>query len=239
MRRTVIALNSIVAVFFIGFLAYTFVARQHLDGLARRFVTEKTVQYSKPIVDLAEASLDAQLVHKLLPAAHKAAVRQEIADYREDPAHYIADLTRDSRVALKPVQANPLLAKVAAIKEGIRTFYDDTLNALIDDLRIFSICNLTAAVIALGLVLTSRKKVPQSVVWFSFLMFGTVLYCSLMYVDDLTFFRILFRSHLGWKYAVVLGFVQLMAYQEFGHLGTPPVPPAPASSINEENSKSR
>lgn len=43
MRKTVLVLNSIVVVFFAGFLAYTFIARKHLDSIAREFVTEKTL----------------------------------------------------------------------------------------------------------------------------------------------------------------------------------------------------
>ena len=66
MRKTVIALNLIVAVFFTAFLTYTFVARFHLNSLARRFVTEKPVQYSMPVVELAEKSLDFPIVRQLL-----------------------------------------------------------------------------------------------------------------------------------------------------------------------------
>uniref|UniRef100_UPI002630D71D hypothetical protein n=1 Tax=uncultured Gimesia sp. TaxID=1678688 RepID=UPI002630D71D len=47
----------------------------------------------------------------------------------------------------------------------------------------------------------------QSIVGFSFLIFVSVLYCSYLYVDGLTFFRILFRAHLGWLYPLVLSVV--------------------------------
>ena len=218
MRVSVIALNSLVALFFIGFLTYTFVARQHLDGLARRFVTEKTVKYSAPVVDLAEKSLEEPLVRRLLPAAQKVAIHREIDQYRRDPAAYITDLTRQAGKALQLVVRNPLLAKVAAIKEQIRAFYDDTLNALVEDLRIFSTCNLISSLMALGLAYWSRGKIKQSLVWFSFLMFVTVIYCAAMYVDDLTFFGILFRSHMGWWYAVLLCLVLFELYRQCGHM---------------------
>lgn len=66
MRNTAIALNSIVVVFFACFLGYTFFARQHLDGLAREFVTQRTLRYSAPIVEMADHSLDSPLVQKAI-----------------------------------------------------------------------------------------------------------------------------------------------------------------------------
>jgi len=151
MRKTALVLNSIVVVFFVCFLAYTFIARRHLDALAREFVTEKTLVYSKPVVQIADEALDSPLTRKLLTDDQAAAIRNEIADYNNDPATYVSDLTRQRVRELPPAKANPLLAKVASIKEKIRTFYDNTPNALIGDLRIFSVSNLIAGMIAFGL----------------------------------------------------------------------------------------
>ena len=220
MRRTTIAINTIVAVFFGCFLAYTFVARTHLDGLARGFVTEKTQQYSAPLVDLAEVSLDVPFVEERLSDEQKAAIRVEIDKYRKDPAGYIADLTRQKRLDAKRENANRLLAKVSPIKEEIRTFYDNTLAALITDLRIFATSNLCAALIALCLAYWSREKARQSIVWFSFLMFAAVLYCSCLYIDGLTFFRILFRTHIGWAYPPMLGVMLAGLFLDHGRAGS-------------------
>lgn len=223
MRRIALVLNAIVTLFFIGFLTYTFVARQHLDGLARRFVTEKTIQYAAPVVNLAEQGLKEPLIRRLVPARILAAIQQEIDQYHDAPAAFIADLTRQAKGAIeKPGKPNPLLVQVTAIKEKIRNFYDDTLNALVEDLRIFSICNLVAAAMALGLAWWSREPVHQSIIWFSFLMCATVIYCSAIYVDDLTFFRILFRTHMGWWYAAFLCVILLAIYLDYGHWGQPP-----------------
>ena len=216
MRKTTIALNSIVAVFFTCFLAYTFVARQHLDGLARGFVTEKTLQYSEPIVELADESLDSPLVQKLLSDEQAAAIRHEIGKYRKDASGYIADLTRQKMLAPNADNPNPLLEKVASIKERIRTFYDNTLTALITDLRIFSTSNLCGALIACWLAYRSRQNIQKSIVWFSFLMFVAVLYSSYLYIDDLTFFRILFRTQMGWRYPVLLCVVLAGLYLDYG-----------------------
>jgi hypothetical protein len=219
MRTTTLVLNSIVLVFFISFLAYTFFARQHLDSLARDFVTEKTLVYSKPIVDVSDESLDSPLVKTLLSDDQATAVRNEIADYQNDPAAYIADLTRRQVRDAPMANANPLIEKVASIKSKIRTFYDNTLNALITDLRIFSFSNLIAGLIAFGLAYRSSSEIRKPIVWFSFLMFVAVLYCSYLYIDDLTFFRILFRTHMGWWYTALLCVMILALYLDYGRHG--------------------
>lgn len=213
MRNITIALNLIVAAFFACFLSYTFLARQHLEAIARGFVTEKTLQYSEPIVALTDESLRSPVVKKLLSDNQSAAIRHEIVEYRNNPSGYIADLTRQKILASNP---NPLLQKAASIKERLRSFYDNTLAALIGDLRIFSTSNLCASLIAFGLAYWSRKTIQKSLVWFSFLMFVTVLYCSYLYVDDLTFFRILFRTHMGWWYPLFMCVILAGLYLEYG-----------------------
>jgi hypothetical protein len=216
MRKTTLVLNSIVVVFFVCFLSYTFIARQHLDSLARNFVTEKTLDYSKPIVEIADESLSSPLVQKFLSDDQVTTIRNEVADYRQDPGAYIADLTR-RQVSDAPIaNANPLIEKVTAIKSKILEFYDNTLSALIADLRIFSVSNLIAGLIAFGLSYRSSADIRKPIVWFSFLMFVGVLYCSYLYVDDLTFFRILFRTHMGWWYAALLCVMIVALYLDYG-----------------------
>ena len=216
MRKTTLVLNAIVIVFFICFLAYTFIARQHLETLSRDFVTEKTLAYSRPIVEVASESLDSPLVNKILSDDQTKAIRAEIADYRNDPVAYISDVTgQQVRDGLEP-GGNPLVEKVAAIKRKIRTFYDNTLSALLRDLRIFSISNLVAGFLAFGLAYRSSDEIRKPIVWFSFLMFVAVLYCSYMYIDDLSFFRILFRTHMGWWYAAFLSVMIVALYLDYG-----------------------
>lgn len=216
MRKTTLILNAIIIVFFVCFLGYTFVARQHLEGLARDFVTEKTLAYSKPLVEVVDVALDSRLVQKVLSDDQTLAVRQQIADYRNDPDGFVSELTKQPLSALTPKNANPLLVKVTSIKEKIRIFYDNTLNALVNDLRIFSVCNLLAGMMAFGLAFRSSSAIRPSLVWFSFLMFIAVIYCSCLYIDDLTFFRILFRAHMGWWYAVFLCFAIFSLYMDYG-----------------------
>jgi hypothetical protein len=217
MRKTTLFLNAMVIVFFISFLMYTVIARQHLEKLATDFVTEKTLAYSRPVVELASESLDSPLIKKLLSKDQSTAVRTEIADYRNDPVAYIADVTgKQVRDVVRP-NDNPLVEKVVAVKNKVRSFYENTLNALLSDLRIFSISNLVAGLIAFGLAYRSSEEIRKPIVWFSFLMFAAVLYCSYMYIDHLTFFRILFRTHIGWWYAALLSVMIAALYLDYGH----------------------
>lgn len=222
MRNFTLVLNSIVVVFFICFLVYTFVARKHLDSLARGFVTEKTLDYSKPIVEVADEALDSPLVKKFLSDNQATAIHNEITDYRRDPGRYIADLTRQQVRDAPMANTNPLIEEVASIKIKIRTFYDNTLNALIADLRVFSFLNLTAGLIAFGLAYRSSSEIRKPIVWFSFLMFVAVLYCSYLYMDGLTFFRILFRMHMGWWYAAFLCGMIVALYLDYGRHANAP-----------------
>lgn len=167
-------------------------------------------------MEIADEALDSPLIKKILSDEQATAIRNEIADYQNDPPSYISDLTRQQVRDIPLAKANPLIEKVASIKGKIRAFYDNTLNALIADLRIFSSSNLIAGLIAFGLAYRSSSEIRKPIVWFSFLMFVAVLYCSFLYVDDLTFFRILFRTHMGWWYALFLGVVTVALYLDYG-----------------------
>lgn len=233
MRTTTITLNSIVVVFFSCLVAYTVVARQHLDSVARRFVTERTLNYSEPIVEIADQSLASPLVQKLLTDDQAAAIRNEIAEYRIDPSAYVSDVTGEKVRIQRNQKQNPLLEKVASIKARVRTFYDNTLAALIKDLQIFSTTNLCAGAIGLWLAYRSHSRIQQSIAWFSFLMFASVLYCSSMYIDDLTFFRILFRTHMGWWYPVILCVVLVGLFLDYGRAYAPDS--TESSALRNEN----
>lgn len=210
MRTFAIILNCSAAVFFASFLAYTYWAKEDLHSRARQFVTDRTLQYSGPIVDIADQALGVPGVQKFLTDKEIAVIRDEIKAYRADPRAFISSLTQKHGDRLRPINPNPLLEKVASIKDRIRMFYDDTLMALVIDLRIFTASNLVVAIVASCLALHSMARHGKLIAGISILMFVSVLYCSSLYVENLTFFRILFRLHLGWRYAVLLA-VMLLA----------------------------
>ena len=232
MRRATIITNCLTAAFFSSFLAYTFLARPHLDGLARDFVTEKTIEYSKSVVDLADVLLQTPLSQAKLDDRQRTAIQDEIALYRSDPRAYVSDLTRQQERVPAVTTTNSVHQRVASLKEGIRMFYNNTLNKLIVDLRIFSVTNLVAGLIALGLAWRSQSGVRTSVVCFSLMIFIGVVYNACLYVDDLTFFRILFRLHMGWWYPVILCVTVIGLYRDYGrHLKEIEPDPAPNSRL--------
>ncbi len=215
LRRTVLVLNAVSAVFFAVFFGYTFFARGHLDGLARDYVTAKTEQYAAPAVDLAEKAVDSKLAKIALGDERLARIHEEIAEYRRDPASYIATLTGKHMPDEPKAGDNALVAKVAGWKRKVREYYDATLDDLVVDLRIFAGSNLMACMAAIAIIAVARSDRVGHFAWFSFLMFVAVVFCSYMYVDGLNFFSILTRSHLGWWYPVFLAVAVVWLYLDY------------------------
>lgn len=217
MRKTTLVVNSISVGFFVCFLSYTFIARHHLDSIARAFVTEKTTEYSQYVVATATEVVASRFVKELLSNEVQAAIRNELATYHADPKAYVSDLTKsskDSRIIPQKIK-NPIIEKVALVKNEIRSFYDETLDELIADLRIFAFSNLLAGIASLALVYRKTSEPDRSFVLFSFGILASVLYCSYLYINGLTFFRILFRTHMGWWYPVMLCITIAVLFMDF------------------------
>ena len=47
-------------------------------------------------------------------------------------------------------------------------------------------------------------------------MFAAVLFCTSMYVNDLNFFRMLFRTHAGWAYPLGLCVMVVYLFARYG-----------------------
>ena len=215
MRKLTLALNALSAVLFLAFFTYTFVARTHLECIARNFVTEKTLDHSAPIIDTVEKALDVPLVAKLVSNDDIKLVRSEIDAYRKAPTTYVADLT-GKHIRKPQGKLGAIAQKAADAKDAIRQFYNDTLRALIFDLRIFSGTNIVAACVALFLVIKSPESIRKPLLAFSLLLFVTVVFCSYLYIDDLSFFRILTSTHMGWWYPVIVIAVAVRLYKDIG-----------------------
>ncbi len=204
MKKTSTVLNTLAALLSAAFFLYTFVAEKHLESLAREFVTAKTLDYSKSLFDLAEKSLQSPLAKQLIPKAAEKAIEKQMDSYENDPVAYIQDLTRSPRIQRKTPNFLKPGSKVEAFKTKVREYYDETMAALIRDLRIFSGTNLTVSLLALLLILRSPEKFKKQAFWFSLLLFVAVVSSSYLYIDGMGFFSILFKWHLGWFYPVLL-----------------------------------
>lgn len=215
MRKLTLALNTLSAVLFLAFFTYTFVARTHLESIARNFVTEKTLDYSAPIIDTVEKALDVPLVAKLVSKNDIKLARTEIDAYRKAPTTYVADLT-GKQIPKPQGKLGAFAQKAADAKNAIRQFYNDTLTALISDLRIFSGTNIVAACVALFLATKSPPSIRQTLIVFSLLLFVAVVFCSYLYINDLSFFRILTSTHMGWWYPAIVSVVAVWLYKDVG-----------------------
>ncbi len=200
---------------FLAFFTYTFVARTHLESIARDFVTERTLNHAGPIIDTVEKALDVPLVAKLVSKDDRKLVRSEIDAYRKDPTTYVANLT-GKQIRKPQGKLGAIAQKAADAKEAIRQFYNDTLTALIFDLRIFSGTNIVAACVALFLATKSPTSIRKPLIVFSLLLFVAVVFCSYLYIDDLSFFRILTSTHMGWWYPLVVIVVAVWLYKDVG-----------------------
>ena len=213
MRLTIIILNFIVVLFFGVFLGYTFIAKKHIEQLARDYAIKKTLSYSDPLVEKAQEQFKRPTVQTLVPSKQKAIIQKEFDQYEKEPTQYLLKLTQESPAS---GPSSKLLAKAISFKKKIKTHLEETLDLLLRDLRIFAISNLIASGTALFLALRSPAQVRTLLIWVSFLVFVSVCYCSYLYIDDLSFFKFLIRSHMGWWYPVFLGSFILKLIQGYG-----------------------
>lgn len=203
MRRTLLVANAVVVAFFTCLLAYTFLGRAHVAEQCRACAIELTVQLTSPLVDAVDQELSAPAVGDFVPEFLLAQFRRAVVEYRADPASYVQRVV--SQVAETPADSdNPIVQRIASINAAIAAYFDESVDALITDLRIFATSNLVAGLIAFLLALVSPDKVRALLVWCSCLMCISILLCAYLYVDDMTFFRILSRGHLGWSYPILL-----------------------------------
>lgn len=207
MRRFLLIANAIVALSFTAFFAYTFFGKAHIDGMARTFVTAKTVKYATPVVELAGAALQSELAQRLLTDEKRDALGAEIAEFRREPGRYVQRLT-SAKLLEKPdgIFVNHS-GKFHEWKERIRAYYNKVLGRLFIDLRIFSGTNVVAASVAFFWADRSGRKARFPLILGSSLLLLATAFAAFLYIDDLSFFTILSNTYLGWSYPAVIAFL--------------------------------
>ena len=216
MRNWLVYVNSLLTLISIGLFGLTFLAERYIESLARDFVTKKTVDYSVGIVNTAEQAIHSQLAQKILTDKQTQALDEEIAEYRKNPTVYVHDLTGKSRDALQRDGIQEKLAKFVAWKEVVRRYYDNMLARLIFELRIVTGTNVLASALAACWAYLSQGNRSKKLEWMSLLLAASIVYSSLMYVNGLTFFRILFNSRMAWWYPSSVFFMFLGLWVEYG-----------------------
>ena len=215
MRTILLISNATVALLFTAFFAYTFLGRQHIDHMARDFVTAKTQKLVTPAVDAAETTLRSDITRRLLTKTQLAAIETEIAEFRSQPAHYIQRLTS----AQAPPKPETLLAKASekiyGWKERIWAHYNKVLGRLFTDLRIFSGSNVVAACIAFLCAWHSPGRPSLQLILISGLLLLAIGLAIYFYIDHFSFFTILFDWYLGWSYPVLIGLLFITIYFDY------------------------
>lgn len=215
MRAFLLFSNAAVAIVFTAFFAYTFLGRQHIDGIAREFVIAETQKLVTPAVDASERALRADLTRQLLTRDQIAAVEAELAEFRSEPARYIKRLTS----AHAPPKPDTFLAKLSekvfGWKERIRERYNRVLGRLFTDLRIFSGSNVVAACIAFLCAWRSPKRPALQLILISAVLLVAIGLSVYYYIDGFSFFTILFALYLGWSYPALIGMLFLKIYFDY------------------------
>lgn len=211
LRKITIVLNILVVLVSSFLFGNTFFAKQRVTEHARTFVTEKTLDYSRPAIEAIEQVLDSPIASKLISAEKKQAIESEVALYRSSPAEYVASLTSDGGRRSSQFEAD----RVGQLKQQIRNYYEATLRDLFVDLRIFTGSNIAAGLFGLILLCSSRIGSLREVQVFSLVVFVSVVISSFAYIDGLSFFRILFKWHMGWSYPVGIGSTTFYIYYQY------------------------
>ena len=209
LRKISLTLNAIVVILSLALFGYTFFARAHLIEHTRAFVTEKTLSYSKPLVELMRAGLDSPLSQKLISDEKRSLIVEELKLYDSDSTEYVTSLTSAGASSFGS-------GKLAKLKENIRNYYQSTLGALIRDFRIFSGSNIVAGTFAMWLLVTRRLKRNDKLIAFSFVIFAAVAFSTFSYIEGVSFLRILLKWHIGWWYPAGVAISILAFVFEYG-----------------------
>ena len=225
MRTALLLISALAAIFFALSFLLTFFARGYLTQLAQDFVIDRTQKYADPAVATADQALKAPGIRLVLNDEQIQSARREIDAYQEEPRGYIAKLVAgdgNPPPAAAPPGANAALAeRVLHWKGRVRAYFDATLGRLLRDLRIFFGSNAVAAIIAFAAAWWSQPGRFRGLALVCVLLLASVAFSSYMYVDEFSYFKILFNSYMGWWYPFVLAVTFMGALIEYGRSPRP------------------
>lgn len=223
-------LHLALVILFAGCFAYTFIGQQRIEAYARDYVTLKTERLVTPAFDATEKALQTDLAQKLLTPAQATAIETEIASFRVNPKNYILNITStppsptgdgslpslrstaDRALAAIKKKTLPLSDKIAAIKEHIRSHYQNTLQALLLDLRIFSGTNVLAAGAACFLAHRSQNRPSRPLVLITIFLTVALGLSIWSYLASMDFLTILLNTYMGWYYPITIAALFLLFY---------------------------
>lgn len=207
MRTALLVIGGITGLFFATSLALTFFAHDYLKRLAQDFVIDKTIPHSDSVVNLADEAANAPGIKRILKERELLATRNEIAEYREDPRAYVAKIVAGDVLPAVFVGQGPdalVREQVLSWKHRIHEYFDQTMNRLLRDLRIFCGTNLVAALLVFVLSCRASSERRRHLLVLSTLLLMSLAYSIYLFVDSMTYFRILIGSYMRLWYPAVV-----------------------------------
>ncbi|HYE20792.1 MAG TPA: hypothetical protein VEA69_20260, partial [Tepidisphaeraceae bacterium] len=139
--------------------------------------------------------------------------------FQADPGGYVRQLVGSGRPESAELPAPGVKDRIVGAankldwKARAREHWDKTLDRLMLDLRIFSGSNLVAALLAGGLAWGATGRRIEHLMLPAIVLLVSVGFGVYMYVDRMSYFRILMGLYLGWTYPVFLALIFLRWYQ--------------------------
>lgn len=192
MRGTLLYFNGLLVIISAGFFAYTWLAKSHVEAAAHDYVMTTTIEYGLPLAREAEKLLDNKFVRAALNARQEEAIRSELVRMRTSPRPYLEELV--DRNQAKAVANEAFNEKFTAWKKPVVEYYERTLARALLHVRVFALTNIVAACLACVAAYVSRTRIYAELLVISAVLFFAVLFSSLQFFDDETYFRILTNS---------------------------------------------
>jgi hypothetical protein len=217
-RPVLIALHLIGAALSIALLVSTYSAKSIITTKAKEMAVDKSRGFADPVADKLRETLDRPVIGKLIPGNVRERLEKELTDYEASAENWLKRLAAGGVNRAKefdfPEIQNPLARKAIDALKGkvsdVRRRLDATYEGLIQDIRLFSITNLVAFLLAAVLCLLART--PRSRHWllaYSFMMLCSAVVSIAFYVGQNWTWSILRNDYMGWGYPVVVGIVAL------------------------------
>jgi hypothetical protein len=218
LRKILLAVHLAGASLSIALLVSTYSAKSIIVSKAKDMAVEKSKGYADPVAEKLRETLDRPVIGKLIPDNVRGRLEKELTDYEASAEDWLKRLAAGGVNRAKefdfPEIQNPLARRAVDALKGkvsdVKGRLDATYDGLIRDLRLFSITNLVAFLLAAVLCLLART--PRSRHWllaYSFMMLGSAVVSIAFYIGQNWIWNILRNDYLGWQYPVVVGVVAL------------------------------
>lgn len=222
MKKLLIFVQILFACIFLVAFVSSFFVVDIVKEKARHAITEKVVASTTSKVALAEELLNTKAANRYLQDYQIDVIKDELATFKADPNAYVQAMTMSNTdIPIIPpslTSKNPLknafFEKIFFWKKDLKSYFNKSFSALINDIRTFLVINAVALIVAafVGLRATSLNGGLMSLS--AAITLATILAVS-CYVDQDWLFSILLNSYMGYGYASGIIFLTAYLYFEY------------------------